>query len=217
MDTVEMIRYKHLVHRTGSITPLFDIGQIKLIGSIASYLPEHDFSLLYPWSFADLHLYGHPFLAERFASLQPFQQCRVLDVAIETARLGEPLAMVAVSHETGSACLVSLGKEEQTIKERAQDYLNSPLLQAMVDEALEPDVYQVLQQTKQVLEGARQYPESLSLCLTECSEEFFIDHVLCFPLTAEFSLTWGPHKDEYGRLLPSYLHEVLEQSHQQDH
>jgi hypothetical protein len=59
MNCIEHIRYNHLVHQRGELLHLFDLGQLKLIGGIAACLPLQDFSLLYPFSFADLHLADH--------------------------------------------------------------------------------------------------------------------------------------------------------------
>ncbi len=208
MNSIEHIRYNHLVHQRGELLHLFDLGQLKLIGGIAACLPLQDFSLLYPFSFADLHLVDHPQLAGQYSSLQQIEQCRVLDAAIELAKEGEAKAMVAVSYQNGMVCLLGMGKQEQTLIERSKEYLASPLLATMVDRTLEPDLYQTLQQATKALDLEQRETEQCTICTTSCSEEFFIEHVLSFPLHAEFTLSWGPTKDRYGRLLPTYLCEA---------
>jgi len=208
METIEHIRYNRLVHRGGALLHLFDVGQLKLIGRIAASLPPDDFSLLYPFSFADIHLGAHQNLGTVFASLTETEQCRVLDVAIELSREDETKAMLSVSHESGAVCLLSLGKQTSTLIDRATHYLASPLLITMVDPVLEPDVHQVLQHSGMALDQGEWETEACCICIAACSEEFFAEHIFTFPLTARFSLTWGPTKDRYGRLVPTYLHEA---------
>jgi len=208
MNSIEHIRYNHLVHQQGGLLHLFDLGQIKLIGSIASCLPSQDFSLLYPFSFADLHLADHPQLAEQFSSLQQSEQCRVLDAATELVKDGQAKAMVAVSYQYGMVCLLGMGKQEMTLIQRSKEYLESPLLSAMVDARYEPDLHQALQRATKALQQDERESWDCTICTTSCSEEFFIEHVLSFPLHAEFTLSWGPAKDRYGRLLPTYLCEA---------
>ena len=116
--------------------------------------------------------------------------------------------MLTVSHESGTVCLLSLGKQTSTMIDRATLYLAGPLLKAMVDSDLEPDVYQVLQQSGVALNQGEWETDALCICIAACSEEFFAEHIFTFPLTARFSLTWGPTKDRYGRLVPTYLREA---------
>lgn len=208
METLQQIRYEHLIAQSRSPLGLFDVGQLKQLGRIEASLPPRDFSLLYPFSFADLHLYDYPLLAHKFASLSEIEQCRVLDVALELATEHEGKALVAVSYQSGNAILLALGTQSDRLTELSIKYLESPLLQAMVDSAFEPDLYRLLRQAKVALEsGVR---ESLELGLFEvaCSEEFFIEKVLSFPLSAEFALDWGPDKDSFKRMKPTYLHEA---------
>lgn len=208
MGTLQQIRYEHLVGQGRSLLELFDVGQLKQIGFIAASLPPRDFSLLYPFSFADLHLFDYPELALRFTSLKEIEQCRVLDVALELVGENEGKAMVAVSYQNGTTLLLALAKQSNTLVELSIKYLDSPLLEAMVDSALEPELYQLLQQSRLALGCGKRESLELGLFEVACSEEFFIEKVFSFPLTAEFALDWGPDKDCFKRLKPTYIREA---------
>lgn len=207
MESLQHTRYTRLVHRGTALLDAFDAGQLKQIGRIASSLPPRDFALLYPFSFADLHLCDHPALASAYSSLEEIGQCRVLDVSMELVKMGESTALLAASHQSGMTSLLALGRQCQDILARAYAYLDSPLLDAMVDRVSEPDLHALLSQSQEALKKGMNISRDFCLFAVPCSEEFFIETVFRFPLDARYDLDWGPQKDCFARFKPTYLRE----------
>ncbi len=200
-------RYRFMVYQKQDILTYFDAGQMRTISQVLRTLEEDSFALLYPFSFADLHLQAFPEIASVYNTLNFPTQCRILDLASEYGKEGSSSALVAIDWESSSSLVIALGKQEHELRNRALCYAADPLIRTLIDDAFESDLGALLDHIQILLSQETPVHERYGCYSTPCSEEFFLRHLFTVMIDVEFSLTWGPNKDAWGRLTPSYISE----------
>lgn len=200
-------RYRQLVHTQNNILSLFDLGQLKALGQIAMQLPQTEYTICYPFSFADLHLEHYPNLESIFSKLDFATQCRVLDVGQEYAQEGTCLALIAVDHENGCQLLLSLAKQQKKLEQRALENLQDPLLTTLIDSEQEPQLADLIDRSYHVLTTMQQRSKQCSIYVVPCSEEFFVTYVFHQLIDVPYALKWEKDDQLKGFLRPCYLSE----------
>ncbi|MGH0052639.1 MAG: hypothetical protein ACQ5SW_04535 [Sphaerochaetaceae bacterium] len=211
-------RYNFMVHQNGNILSYLDQGQISTIAKVLSTLEDDSFALLYPFSFADLHLQAYPEISTIYDALEFPRQCQTLDIAREFGKEGPCQALVAVDYQTGLSTVLSLGKNKKELAHRAFAYVNDPLVKTLIDEDTEKELVKLLTNIRFFLPSLqKQENQRYACCAVTCSEEFFLSYLFTILLDVPFALEWGPEKDSWGRYIPTYLRSEnawsLESSH----